>query len=248
MNMSLVAVSGTSKSLNLVQHYIPNVVQELAEEFRKGLSVTTMTDRMQRYLSEQGVPANILEALIDAVEALDEMVHPYFSESDQAACPCCGAAFFDKRLLASLELARAYSGVPYPIISGYRCPDYDRVVHASEVTEGTYTESSHRKSLAVHIGTTDEFQRARVLYGLLKAGFSRIGLAPDYVHVDLDSGPDKPANFVWIYCDDPRGSCVQRFTLIKSLIDSHVMNFEIGRDYVIAKTYAGVKDSVSLVG
>ena len=73
--------------------------------------------------------------------------------------------------LEKLDLARELSGVPYVINSGYRTEYWNQKV-------GGRVGSSH-------------------LTGLIEAGFDRIGVGTNFIHVDCD--PSKAGNVTWLY-------------------------------------------------
>lgn len=108
-------------------------------------------------------------------------------------CCCrheCGKGFaqMDMAFLNKLEFARMISGVPYKLSSAFRCPEHNKDVGGSE-------DSSHLKGFAVDIKTPDSRTRFKVLYGLIKAGFTRIGVYETFIHVDDD--PDKAPEVSW---------------------------------------------------
>jgi len=76
------------------------------------------------------------------------------------------------------------------ITSGYRCEEHNREVGG----KGT---SSHPKGLAADIKCDDLSYRFLLVEALLKAGFTRIGIGKDFIHVDLDT--DKTQNLIWVY-------------------------------------------------
>jgi len=86
------------------------------------------------------------------------------------------------------ELLPAHSVII--ITSGYRCEAHNKEVGG----KGT---SSHLKGLAADIKCDDSGFRFPLVGALLKAGFKRIGMGKDFIHIDLD--PDKPKNMIWVY-------------------------------------------------
>lgn len=110
------------------------------------------------------------------------------------ACPCgnCGPNKIDPMLVMGLDVARALSGTPFVINSGYRCAAYNATLDNSSPT------SSHIKGLAADIRTGDDRERRfRILFGLLGAGFNRIGIAQGFIHADIDRA--KAQGVVWLY-------------------------------------------------
>jgi len=91
--------------------------------------------------------------------------------------------------LAKLDEAREYAGIPFIINSAYSSPK-----HPESIRNPT---SSHIKGLAVDISAKDSRTRFLILDALLVVGFSRIGVAGTFIHVDLDFS--KSQNVIWTY-------------------------------------------------
>lgn len=101
----------------------------------------------------------------------------------------------DKTFLEMLDKARERASVPFKITSGYRVPaDIERLAKRGYKVS---KNSSHLKGLAADISILDSVTRYKVIEGLLYAGFTRIGIADTFIHVDCD--PDKPQNVIWTY-------------------------------------------------
>ena len=95
----------------------------------------------------------------------------------------------DINFLAKLDEAREYANIAFIINSAYRSPE-----HPLSIKNPT---SSHIKGLAVDISVKDSRQRFLILDALIAVGFSRIGIAGTFIHVDLDL--DKSQNVIWTY-------------------------------------------------
>ena len=98
-------------------------------------------------------------------------------------------ANMNKDFLFVLDEAREFAGIPFVINSAYRSPN-----HPLSVKNPT---SSHIKGLAVDIKATDNATRFKIVEALISVGFTRIGIADTFVHVDLDF--DKRQNIIWTY-------------------------------------------------
>ena len=111
---------------------------------------------------------------------------------DEFRCPCCseGSEKMDRETVADLDDARAYAGIPFTLTSAYRCPE-----HNAEV--GGVSSSAHVRGYAVDIACEGSRSRHKIVAALKRQGFTRIGIAGDFVHVDAD--PNKPKKVMWVY-------------------------------------------------
>lgn len=115
----------------------------------------------------------------------------YFSQTDFAkADPPCSIHDMDQGFLEQLDMARELAGIPFCVNSAYRSLDH-------EYKKGRDGSSSHVKGLAIDISAKGSRQRHLILEGLRKAGFKRIGIGKNFIHVDCD--PDKDQNVTWHY-------------------------------------------------
>lgn len=115
----------------------------------------------------------------------------YFSDRE-LTCNCgkCGMKITDKEFLDMLDKAREIAGIPFIITSPYRCLEYNRSI-------GSKDTSTHVKGLAVDIKATDSRTRFLIIKALIEVGFTRIGQAETFIHVDLDK--TKAQNVFWKY-------------------------------------------------
>ena len=119
-------------------------------------------------------------------------------------CPCCGNIEMNQLFIDTLRAAREYSNTPYLINSGYRCEKHNKKVggKVGDKAKGI-PASTHTVGAAADIHCTESRQRALILCGLLEAGFSRIGIAKTFIHVDMADrleGNDKKVEAVfWLY-------------------------------------------------
>ena len=116
---------------------------------------------------------------------------PQFKHFDisEFTCPCCGRNLISICLIQKLDKARGIAGIPFNISSGYRCKKQNSKVGGS-------VTSSHIPGLAADIMVAVGYPRLLIIESLLKAGFQRIGVSSNMIHVDID--PNKPSSF-WLY-------------------------------------------------
>ena len=95
----------------------------------------------------------------------------------------------NKDFLFVLDEAREFAQIPFFINSAYRSP-----THPLSIKNPT---SSHIKGLAVDIKATDMTTRFKIVEALISVGFTRIGIADTFIHVDLDF--DKSQDVMWPY-------------------------------------------------
>ena len=115
----------------------------------------------------------------------------YFSQTDfDRAEPPCELSDMCPRFMARLDYAREIAETPFVVNSAYR-----NVQH--EHARGRDGSSSHTKGIAIDIRARTSRERYKVLKGLMKAGFNRIGIAETFIHADTDK--EKPPEVLWRY-------------------------------------------------
>ena len=96
---------------------------------------------------------------------------------DDFQCKCgCGQNRTDPVFIDMLDVARSESGVPFVINSGHRCDAHNRSVGS--------TSENHVSGEAADIRCSDGVTRMRIIVGLIKAGFRRIGFHHAFIHAD----------------------------------------------------------------
>lgn len=96
----------------------------------------------------------------------------------------------DPDFLIRLDRARLVSDIPYVINSSFRTPEQNTASNGSR-------NSAHLRGKAVDIRCVDAYTRSRILFGLISAGFTRIGIGKSFIHVDNDDSLPNPR--IWLY-------------------------------------------------
>lgn len=96
----------------------------------------------------------------------------------------------DENFLKMLDQAREYAGCAIVVNSGVRS-----IMHNTKV--GGKKNSSHLSGHAADISVLSSRRRHHILTGLMKAGFTRIGIGSNFIHVDND--PKKDPCVIWTY-------------------------------------------------
>ena len=115
----------------------------------------------------------------------------YFTR-EEFACQYTGENEISDRLLLKLDLLRARCGFPFVITSGYRSEDHP--IEAKKEKAGT-----HAQGIAADIKVNDGVQRFRIVQEAISMGFSGIGVASSFVHVDIRSLDINESPVMWTY-------------------------------------------------
>ncbi len=119
---------------------------------------------------------------------------------EEMSCPCCGKILIDPEFLERLELARELAGIPFPINSGFRCPEHnyklwlEDIIHNPKIKE----TRNHPSGRAVDIKCAMGHERRLILNGLIGAEFNRIGIAKTFIHADTMDELGSPKSY-WLY-------------------------------------------------
>ncbi len=106
----------------------------------------------------------------------------------QFVCPDCGACKMDSRFMNCLSTIQFGMGEPLIIDSGFRCAN-----HNSDI--GGSPKSQHLLGLAADISCMSAAKRYLLIMLAVRNGISGIGIAKDFVHLDLREGTP----VVWTY-------------------------------------------------
>lgn len=122
---------------------------------------------------------------------LNSDFHLYFEYSEFDSPDQKGSyKHMDVEFLNKLAQARKIAAVGFKITSGYRSPEHNEKV-------GGVPNSSHTLGHAVDIYAPTSRQKYIIINALLQAGFDRIGIAKNFIHVDDD--PSKNEEVIWTY-------------------------------------------------
>ena len=80
--------------------------------------------------------------------------------------------------LGKLDALRNYCGLPFIITSGYRSPSHS--LEAIKEIPGT-----HAQGIAADIKITNSAHRYSLIKAALEHGFTGIGVAGDFIHLDI---------------------------------------------------------------
>lgn len=121
---------------------------------------------------------------------------PHFTESE-LACPHCQEINMDPEFMGRLVNMRLVLAFPFPVTSGYRCPEHNARV------SGTGLDGPHTTGRAVDIALRGE-QALLVVERARTFGFTGIGLRQHglnrYVHLDdLPPTTGRPRPWLWGY-------------------------------------------------
>lgn len=114
---------------------------------------------------------------------------PRFFSPDEFTRVGCSYTDCSDRALRMLDRLRVYYGRPVIITSAFRTPEQNEAA-------GGRANSAHLRGLAFDIrcSVTDRFS---MLKCAIQAGFKRIGIGSNFLHVDCDESLPHPR--VWTY-------------------------------------------------
>lgn len=140
---------------------------------------------------------NKLEALLAEDTELEKKIveldtPSYFSDKEMK-CKCgCDSCDMDINFLCMLNKARAIDGKPWKINSAYRCSKHNASV-------GGKKTSAHLHGCAADISAPTSARKFEIVSAAMQAGFNRIGVGKNFVHLDSDTSAGHPANVLWTY-------------------------------------------------
>jgi uncharacterized protein YcbK (DUF882 family) len=116
------------------------------------------------------------------------MTNPVYKyKYEEFACKHCGLNKFNLSMFDKIQDCTFTMYWKPPINSGYRCPAHNLAV-GSKAPE-------HPAGRAVDFGVTEGPNRLELVLRLMGAGFRRIGIASNFVHVDCYDAIES----LWVY-------------------------------------------------
>ncbi len=113
-------------------------------------------------------------------------MYQYFNISE-FDCKETGDNEMQSRFIHLLDTLRGVCGFPFIVNSGYRSPQ-----HSKEIIKDK--PGIHTKGLAADIQIHGGVQRYQLVENAIQHGFSGIGVAKTYIHVDL-----RDNIMMWVY-------------------------------------------------
>lgn len=116
------------------------------------------------------------------------MMFKYFT-LEEFACQETGENDIKQEFVTSLDALRHQCGFPFKITSGYRSKN-----HSLEIKKPG-GPGQHSAGIAADIAVTGGAQRFNIVSNAVKLGFSGIGIAKGFVHVDIR----RTTPVIWTY-------------------------------------------------
>ena len=101
----------------------------------------------------------------------------YFKR-EEFTCQVSGTNNMEREFLEKLDELRAYCDFPFIITSGYRHPTMHPIERKKDVP------GTHAQGIAADIKITNAADRFTLVSNAVKLGFTGIGIASDFIHVD----------------------------------------------------------------
>lgn len=99
----------------------------------------------------------------------------------------------DGRVFKMLRFLAEHVSFDVVVTSAFRSVEHEK-------SKGRDGSSSHCKGLAVDVAVKDSFERASLLFQAFNVGFPRIGIGPNFIHLDIDLNKAHP--IVWTYYEN----------------------------------------------
>jgi hypothetical protein len=115
----------------------------------------------------------------------------WFKEAEFKQCnPPCSLQDMNQETMSKADKARDIAGIPMVVNCAHRSPAWDK-------ERGRSGTGSHTKGRGLDFRCNSERNRFVLVAALLKAGFTRIGIAKTYIHAD--DSPTHTQEIIWLY-------------------------------------------------
>lgn len=101
-----------------------------------------------------------------------------FFTREEFDCQVSGTNNMEMEFLEKLDKLRASCGFPFIITSGYRHPTLHPIEKKKDVP------GTHAQGIAADIRITNAADRLKLVTAAIGLGFTGIGVASDFIHVD----------------------------------------------------------------
>jgi len=123
------------------------------------------------------------------------MSYKYFT-ADELKCQHCGEEGIDGYFMAKIDNLREELGFPFPVTSGYRCPDHP--IEARKKAPGAHTTGQ-----AVDIGVSGN-EAYMLIEAAIRDNFTGIGINQKgdsrFIHLDIiPHSSSSPRPWIWSY-------------------------------------------------
>lgn len=115
----------------------------------------------------------------------------HFTEKEFQRCiPSCSLQDMKQSTMNRFDTARDLAGIPLVINCAYRSSEWDR-------SKGRSGTGAHTTGRAIDIRCNTDRNRFLIIDALIKAGFTRIGIAKTFIHAD--DSPTHSQQITWLY-------------------------------------------------
>ncbi len=116
--------------------------------------------------------------------------------SEEFACKCgCGINNISSEFTDMLDDARDLANTPFILNRACSCKKHNKDVGGSSTS--SHISTADEECTAADIRVYTSVDRFKIVNSLMSVGFTRIGIAKTFIHVDDD--PFKTPGVIWLY-------------------------------------------------
>lgn len=119
-----------------------------------------------------------------------------YAEFDQPGLEGSGEEYMSDEFISMLDECIKIYGKPMKINSGYRSESYQKEL-AKRYKTGVAKNSPHTEGIAADIHVSNSKDRWLLINSLISAGFTRIGIASNFLHADISTS--RSNDVIWHY-------------------------------------------------